>query len=156
MRDLYPSLEALLRLVQEGFAALGVDLPARQYVAPGAIAAYDDEQLTVNLGRVYLGRPGAEDPLIRLNVFSADLSVTILRKSAMMGARGSAPLPEDEQAVAQVQMKDMQTLAEVLGTVRTGYTYTDLGTPFAINPVLPYGPEGGLVGSVGSISIQAV
>ena len=42
------------------FAAAGVALPTRQYVAPGVgvLVAMDDEQVTVNLNRIYSGLPG--------------------------------------------------------------------------------------------------
>lgn len=170
MHDPFQLAEELLTLVVNGFSAAGIKLPndttpttdpgspdyGVQYVAPGLTVAYDGPQVTVNVTRLYHGQPGAELPTFNPRMpapLSCDLQVVILRTTPVQQEDGSPPLPTDLQANAQANVADLVTLRQVLYNIVTKNELVEQGPHIALNPVVPLGPQGGLVGVAGSISV---
>jgi hypothetical protein len=93
VRDLMALCTSLLSEVEGRWAdAGGQPLPLVSYVAAGALVAYDSAQVTVNVARIFAGRPGQEFPVtspFEVTVLTVDLQVMVLR---------DAPLPDDSGA----------------------------------------------------------
>jgi hypothetical protein len=162
MRDLNELLQTVFDGVVDRLQQRQIEVPDRQYISAGSAVAYDMEQLTVNLNRVTGGRPGGED-VVQYNpfrVYMAEVQVTLLRKAPMIGTRGLLPSVEAEEASALIQVADMAALTEILGEMaQDGSLYQNpalRGIPVAVGATMPYGPQGGIVGSVVVVSVQVV
>jgi hypothetical protein len=160
VRDLNELLQTVFDQAVTRLQLLGVQLPDRQYISGGSALAYDSDQFTVNLNRVSGGRPVAEDTL-QFNPFRtyfAEVQVTLLRRAPMIGTRGALPSVTDEETSAAQQLADMMNLSQVMGDMAADGTLCNgyRGIPVAVGPTTPYGPEGGLVGSLVVVSVQVV
>jgi hypothetical protein len=166
VHDPYQLAEELLALVVSGFLAAEVDLPndkdagavdyGTQYVAPGLTVAYDGPQVTTNVSRLFHGQPGSEQSTFNPRMpapLSCDLQVVILRTTPVQQEDGSPPDVDTLQANAQQNVLDLVTLRQILYDVVTKNQLVEQGPPIALNPVVPLGPQGGLVGVAGTISL---
>lgn len=166
MRDPFQLAEELLALVVSGFSDAGIVLPndsdpayvdyGTQYVAPGLTVAYDGPQVTVNIARLFHGQPGAEITSFNTRMptpLSCDLQVVILRTTPVQNEDGTPPSPADLQANAQANVADLVTLRQILHDVITKNQLVEQGPPVGLGTVVPLGPQGGLVGAAGTISV---
>lgn len=127
--------DSVLAAVVAAYTAASVELPARQLVLGGGLPAWDTEQVTVNLTRVYVGMPGQEQgaPVAwQRQMFSAQLLVQIVRKARGTLAnapRRSMPAAADLATDATTFFRDARLLAGALhdwtksrkpGTVKAG------------------------------------
>lgn len=138
----------LIAAVEADYASAGVTLPTRRIVIAGTSAAWDCEQLTVNLQRLYVGLPGQEAgsavPWQR-SVMSMQLLVQLVRKAQGTLAnapRGRLPSSSKLEADAAAYFRDARLLAGALhawqkskpnGSVKAG-------------PVVPTEQQGEYVG----------
>jgi hypothetical protein len=148
-------------LVVGGFSGYKVALPETRYVSPGQSVAYDDEQVTVNLLRIFGGQPGAEAEVQNAETTTrgVELQVTVVRNAPTVpdGVEGpTIPSVRDLQKSAQANMRDVATLRAVLEDIRRQYTLVDRGVPFGITPVVTIGPQGGVVAASGTIAIGQI
>jgi hypothetical protein len=157
-RSIQPLLEELLATVVAGFATADVALPSLQYVAPAFSVAYDTEQVTTNLLRIFPGRPGAETgfeyPMEQ--VFTAEIQATIVRRAAVVGAAGNAPNAAALGADATTFCTDIDTLTATLLNAVNSKALAAPGVPVVFLGVTPYGPQGGLMASLGKLQVQLV
>lgn len=154
MRDLGQMAELLLAVVVKGYNEAGVPLPDVQYVAPGAIAAYDGEQLTVNVARILPGRPGATDPYeyATFAQFMVQLNAVVVRNCPSFDESGNAPSPTDLQDAAETNLLDVTTMTGVLLAAQQNALLVDRGIPWTYD-VSTYGPEGDVMAVVGSVTV---
>lgn len=165
MPDAYLMAADLLDRVGAYFAERSVPLPDVRYVAPGSAQtlAWDEdtdgtvrECVTVSLGYVAAGQPGAEAAPARGSVLRyAEFGVTILRSAAIQEDGGGAPAPGVIQADGQINIRDTQTLHLALEHIRAGCLsvggWAERGTTVAVGRTLPIGPMGAAVAAVGTI-----
>lgn len=156
MVDVYAMAGRLLALVEEHFTSASVDLPPTRYVAPGGVVAYDEEQLTVHVSNLFPGQPptagaAVTDPALTLQ--SAEFRVTIIRDTPIVDDSGNPPSVDALQASAQEHLNDMRTMMAALEAIRASYQFVTYNIPFSILGVAPYGPEGGVVGTIGTIQV---
>lgn len=156
MRDPYDLCAKLLDLVVEGFKTRDVDLPETRYVAAGGHVAYDGEQVTVNVLRLFSGQPGAERPvqMAPLSVRSLEMLAAVVRDAPVLDENGSAPPVEHLQASARENLLDLVTMRDVMEEIRRDNLMVDGGnTPFIVGPCMPQGPQGGIVAVTCAIQI---
>lgn len=159
MRDPYQLASDLLTNVVSGMTALGSTLPTVQYVAPGAVVAYDGEQITTNILRLYAGSPGAESAFEygQFITMTAELQVVIVRYTpALQDAIGGAPVAPsaaDMQASAQQMLQDVQNLTQTLVNIISTNALGTRGMPTKVGPVTTEGPEGEVVATVGRLEV---
>lgn len=160
MRDPFQLCQTLLTQVTTRMTAYGSTLPTVQYVAPGQTVAYDGEQVTTNVLRVFAGRPGAEDPVEYSSGFiymSVEMMVVIVRETPMLedGVGGAAVIPNPTaiQANAQLMLQDAQNLVQSLIDIVEQKALGNYGMPVTIGPVTTVGPEGGVVAVTGTLTM---
>lgn len=156
--DLMAWASRLLGLVVDGFGGRGVPLPHLRYVSPGALPAYDTEQVTVNLGNLGDGRAGG-GLAASIDPYSApqqyiDLIVSIIRNVPENAPIGTVDAAATSKATG-VHLRDLAVLRAVLLDIRSQQLLTlDAITPMQIPYVRPDGPSGGVVAAVAGVSIQ--
>lgn len=156
--DLYAMAVALLSRVVTHLTAQGVVLPPLQYVAPAQLVAYDDAQLTVNLPQLLNGRPGtgsaaqAQDSWT--SEHSAEFQISLTRLTPGLTEQGNMPAVTDIQTSSAEHAKDMQALYRAMMDIRFEGQWVDNNRPFAILGVRAYGPEGYMVGSIGTLQVE--
>jgi hypothetical protein len=132
----------------EQLTELGVDLPQRQYVAPGLIPVWDGEQFVVNLQDIAQGQPGhpfGESFIPGAENFSAQYAVTIVRTVPTLNEGGMLEPSEEELNEAGFQtIADCESLVKAAVKVHASQVLSGLGRNFAIDPAGPMGPDGGL------------
>lgn len=159
MRDPYALCQNLLTQVVEQMTSLGSTLPTTQYVAPGQTVAYDGEQVTANILRVFAGHPGAEDAVEYAGFVytSIEMMVVIVRDSPtlqdVLGGDPAAPSAAALQANAQLMAADVQNLTQALVNIRDSNVLGTGGMPVHIGPVMTVGPEGGVVAVTGQFAM---
>lgn len=149
----------VLKTVEEHFAAAGVELPGRRYLAAGnpALVAWDCEQLVVGLSGVGWGQAPDAAPLsikpaahmsvagVRHAVFSIQLvrcTPTVSDEQAEM----SQPYPDAEQihAAGVDFMRDAglisQAMVEMVSRLQQGLDRSGIAQAGVVNTL---GPEGG-------------
>jgi hypothetical protein len=146
-------VEALLGDFVEQFAALGVDPPVAQYVASGLVP-WDGESLTVSLGDVNQGQPGA--PYAGTYVTGVEttlavaLGVQVLREVPVISGDGygqmMVPGAAQLNAAGLQTFSDAQALLQAAVNIHVAYEATGPGEGFAIGPLITLGPDGGLAG----------
>lgn len=150
----YDTAALLLSQIVQGYTEAGVTLPDRQYVTPGVVPAYDDEQLTVSvlavrvgiLGRV-IGAPIPECGALRYVSMRAEL----LRCTPTVGESGDAPPAAALLASAQEILRDLALVHQIVyasrGTLAGGGdAVKGVGLPVAMTGTTPVGPDAGLAG----------
>jgi hypothetical protein len=161
VRDPNDLLTTVFQELSRRLPDLGSPVPDRAYISSGNAVAYDMEQLTVNLNRISGGQPGLEDvnQFVSFAVFFAEVQITLLRNAPMArmaGNRPKLPSTDDEQSAAAVQVTDMMALTQALQDMRSDGSLTNQGVPVSIGPTMPYGPSGGIVGSLAVVAVQLV
>jgi hypothetical protein len=143
---------SLLQAVVDGFAGQSVALPSRQVLIAGVRSAWDGEQVTVALQRVYVGLPGQEQSAAgpwQQGVFTGEFAVEIVRKATATLANTPRRLLPGADKIgndAQVFMQDVRILAAALHTAkRTGALRSGTGK-VRIGPVLALEQQGELYG----------
>jgi hypothetical protein len=145
--------QGLLNSFATELAALGIDVPPAQYVASG-IVAWDGESLTVYLGTIDQGQPGApigtSFQVGAATILSATFYVQILRETPALNGEGFAadmtPSPDVLGEAGLMAVGDAGALIQAAIAIHTKYLATGPGEGFKIGPVTPLGPEGGLGG----------
>lgn len=151
--------DSILTAVNTVFAAAGVTLPARQYVHTGAVA-WDCEQVTVSLGRLFTGLPQGETPGAETTICgeprALDFSIWIIRCVPKVGAPDarSWPSPTDLTAAAHVTMNDTITLFYGLRNAYSANTFLVPCEAASFGPIQMVGPDGGFGGIVMSLGVQ--
>jgi hypothetical protein len=142
--------DELLSDVISYFGMVGVDLPARQYVAAG-VPAWDCELLAVyvvglapgDLAGLTTGDISFQDG-ISYGLRNATIAITIVRcapKPHVAGSKVTPPTVAEEEAAADALHLDADTIdAAVLSSSLTG---CQMIAPVSWNPI---GPQGGFVG----------
>lgn len=150
---------AILDSVTAGFADLSIDLPARQTLIAGALPAWDTDQLTVALQRVFAGLPGAEQGAAtpwQHGTFTAVFEVQLVRKAraTLAGApRKQMPSVTQLAADAAVYMRDVRALAGALHTAkRTGSIRTGQGK-VKVAPVRTLEQQGEYLGIAAEVQV---
>ncbi|MDE1904833.1 MAG: hypothetical protein KGH75_00090 [Rhodospirillales bacterium] len=135
--------------------------PTRVGFVPGALLAYDDDQLTVNWLTVPLGMPGHDvtESVTPFNVLLYyTFSITLVRKVHVVtgaGTQGGIPTTAQLDADAVAVSTDAALLLAAVQTIRSESLLVTYGTPFAYGPLTSVGPEGGLAGSRIAVEFQA-
>lgn len=125
-RDPYTIAQSIMAAVVAQFTAASVDLPDRQVIEAGGLPAWDVDQLTISLQRIYAGLPGLEQgqPVVwQHGVFSAQLLVQLVRKAKGTLAnapRKQMPRVQDLEADAVAYFADARLLAGGLHVWRKG------------------------------------
>jgi len=159
--------QAILDAVVAHFAAAGVALPERRYVAPGdpAQIAWDCEQLVVALQGVGWGQsPSAGQALAKTGtmvgatgVRHAVFVIALIRCTPSDGDRDTGiPDAADIHAAGLDFMTDMgllsQALLEACAVVQAGFSRSALVEPGVVDP---QGPSGTMHGMTAQLSITA-
>lgn len=156
--SLYALAGDLLSRVAVELTAAGVALPLLRYVAPASIVAYDDEQLTINVSNLFPGRPGNNAVSIGSDSFTgehtAEFQIALVRLTPTMNDQGMPPDPAVISANALLQIGDMQAVHRAMLNIRYAAQWVDGNRPFYISGCRPYGPEGGVVGTIGTLQIE--
>jgi hypothetical protein len=131
--------------------AQDVEVPVRRYLSPGVLPAWDGEQLAVNRQLGSQGKPGApyEGTFIPgAENLQAQLAVSLVREVPTLSGGGQVeamvPEPQELTEAGEQALTDAQALLDAAIAIHEASTLTDLGKGFAINGVLPMGPQGGL------------
>ena len=156
--DLYAMAGDLLARVVTSLTAQGVVLPLLQYVAPAQLVAYDDEQLTVNIPQLLNGRPGTGNASQQQDSWSSEhcveFQISLTRMTPGLTEQGNMPLIADLVASSAQHAKDMQAVYRAMMDIRFAGLWVDNQRPFAILGVRAYGPEGYMVGSIGTLQVE--
>jgi hypothetical protein len=147
---------AVLRAVQDGFAAARIALPLRQYASFGR-EVDDCEQAVVMVGEMYLGEAGQP----QITWISRDMqpdrvvtmSVAILRCAPDVDESGSPPSGADLNAYGTAAMTDAAVLWDAVNTPFVAGTLVPLCRQGVIGPLTPIGPLGGLGGVALSLAL---
>ena len=156
--DLYAMAASLLARVVTHLTAQGVVLPPLQYVAPAQLVAYDDAQLTVNLPAIVNGRPGTGSAAQQQDSWSsehsAEFQISLTRMTPGLTEQGNMPAVADIVASSTEHAKDMQSIYRAMVDIRYEGLWVDNNRPFAVIGVRAYGPEGYMVGSIGTLQVE--
>ena len=146
----------LVTLFVQKLQALGIVLPAfgtgkiAAYFVNGPDAAVDQECLRVAFQTITMGMPSQPDsrPVLPSQMqFYAAFGVELWRSVPTLetGLPASAlPLPLAIQNSGIELVKDAAALVTAAAQIKAEYLLTDYGTPFAIGPIEPVTPAGGL------------
>lgn len=145
---LYDAARALLDVVVEHYATVGVPLPPRQFVSDGT-PAWDCEQVCVYVERTASGTVEAETTtaINCLVVRSAQITVEIARCTPVFADEFSdaPPTAEAIEAVSRLVLADPMHLTNaIVAAHRAGNLGGDKGLSLIEWESL--GPQGGLVG----------
>ena len=151
----------LAAVLAELEATEGWTAPSRVGFVPGAVLAFDGDQLTVNWLSLGQSQPGvgqqtAVHPAQVLLFYAFD--VTLLRKVKTVtgqGKQGGIPTPEALAVDADTIMDDGTALLDALLAIHAGYTLVPPNVPFKYGDVNSVGPEGGLSGVRVQVAFQA-
>lgn len=149
-----------LNAVVAYFATAGIQLPTRQYVSPGigVLVAMDDEQVTVNLNRIYSGLPGqlATGPVQHMrSQRAAEFAVQIYRDIHGLVDDNSGVIPTAAEIASdfEVAVADLETMWMAIEDARANNLIVPMNTPFAIQDVSMVGPQGGLAGVMATFAV---
>jgi hypothetical protein len=172
LADLGGAAEKILAAFVAQLEAQGVELPERQYRAPGSQIVWDGEQLTVRLLGLHQGQPGAEigfgmhPAAVNVNAqFAADLVRAV--PGSTLGLDGSLDelLPSAEQIDPEgaVLLADASALLKAATAISladydstgTAYGVVFPGESMVVGPLQTVGPEGGMAATRLTISLTA-
>ena len=161
LQDLPGVADQFLALFAAQLTAQGVELPARQYRAPGSMIVWDGEQLTVCLMGIAQGQPGLAFAQTyvpeALNVY-ASFSINLVRAITVMNTEGfeamEIPTAGATDADGVTLINDAQALILAASEIHRKYAITGPGEGFVIDGLQPLGPEGGLAASRLLISVS--
>jgi hypothetical protein len=150
--------EDLLSIIEEGFQDASIDLPERRYVNDGLNVAADCcEELVVQFSRIFAGQPGAEQVTgIRLPIASwtVEFFIWLFRSTVISDDDGTAPTMEALTDSAEILLKDAWMILNSLIDAAADKTLFQGCDNVSIGPVVPVGPDGGIMGSQCKVSIQ--
>lgn len=156
--DPYTVAEAILAAVVSGYSAAGVTLPSKQFVSPGALPAWDGEQVTVSLQRTFQGMPGQEQGTPRgwqVATLTGLFAVEVVRAVAGLSDDGVVPAAGAIGADGQAHMADHRTLYGALQTAVRTESIGSKGRVF-VGSIESVGPEGGLAGVRGLVQVLLI
>jgi hypothetical protein len=156
------ALEATLAAVVAGFAAAGRTLPDRRYVTGGQVdlVARDCPQLTVTLTAVNpapagLAPAGTLTPRAvhgaRL-VRSAEIVIELVECYPTVADDGEPPAAAALNAAGLDQADQVAALSDAIVTAFTTGLLTHVGA--LLGPVVPLGPEGGIVAARATLTVD--
>jgi hypothetical protein len=153
--------QTVLSAFKAQLEAQGVELPERQYVAPGQGIPWDGEQLVVTLMSVGQGQPGAPfSGTYRpgAELLMAQFAVAIVRTVPSLSGESFAgpmtPSAEELGTAGLAAMDDAQALIKAAIALHAAESVTGLGMGFEIGDCAPVGPEGGMTGHRQLIAIS--
>lgn len=157
---LYDIARAVLQQIVQAYLEAEQDLPERQFVAPGALPAWDCPQLTVTVQALTRGVPGSQDqrPLSSCPPMRyARLHLELVR-STVVQRSNAVPAADKLEAAAKEVLRDLNLVEHALADGRAviagrGEAGRGLGIPVYIGNVTPLGPEGKLVGVQADIDV---
>jgi hypothetical protein len=156
----------LLFALVDYFAAAGVALPERRYVAPGTpgLIAWDCEQVVISLSQVGLG--AAEDYAMRtpqmgspagLLVRYASWSIQLVRCTPTQDDEGNPPPAEDIAAAGLASLVDVGLLSQfVTNTGENPPFWADGPGNVRGGAVVPIGPAGNYHGYEATVTLSAM
>ena len=139
----------------------GWSLPSRVGFVPGAMTAYDGDQLTLNWMDIQTGMPEADQnrPINPAElIFFYVFSFTFLRKVATQsgqGKQGGIPSTAQLARDAATTATDGPLLLGALVAIHAAGTIQPVNVPFQYGPISTVGPEGGLAGVRCQVRFQA-
>lgn len=148
------NLPLLARRLLDDFAGYllgqGLEVPGRQYRAPGSSLAWDAEQLTVLLVGVYRGQPGsglaAVEPVAQLTQYAVFDLVLVREVPALdEGQPDLVPADADVDAAGAAAMEDYSACWTAAVAMVAAYQQA-AGRVASVDQVTPQGPMGGLAG----------
>lgn len=146
-----------LDAVVAAYAAAGVDLPARQYVAAG-VPVDDCEQLVVWLGRLFTGYPGNELQSNEAHGLgharTLELHARIVRCVVTVDEFGDAPASEAIELSSRAIGVDMWVLPQGLIALRSTGDYTQLCQALVIGNCTAFDWAGGVGGVELDLQLQ--
>lgn len=154
-RDPFAVAESLFDGVVAAFGDVSVKLPDRQVILAGGLPAWDAEQLTVSLQRIYAGMPGAQRGTAvpwQHGMFTGTYLVQLVRKAtATLANAPRRGLPSKEQLAADGQtfMRDARLLAGALHT----WKKTQRQGTVAIGDVVAPEQQGEMLGLSGVVDV---
>lgn len=151
----YDAAVLLLALVVEGYAAVEIDLPERQYITPGIIPAFDEDQLTVSVQAIRTGIPGQRlgAPLVNCGaVRHVSLRIDLTRCTPVVEVSGAPPTAAALTESAKEILRDVELLDRIVRDGRLllagkGDPAKGRGIGIVLGSATPLGPDGGLSGS---------
>lgn len=146
---LYQVAALCLRVIEDYYAAEGLDLPTRRCVSDG-VAIYDCEQLTVQVERIYSTAGNASAEVIAeadcLGMRAATLAITTLRCAPTLTSAGKAPTTSKIDASAQRVLADPTIQWSALRAARKAGDLAPYNHGLVLEGWQGIGPEGGLSG----------
>lgn len=165
------NVDHLYELAQEikdasvlALSSSGVDVPTRQFIAPGLEVAdevwdNDCNQLAVHLLRLFSGSPDEELGFVEQKGYaiSALYAVRITRCLQSVPEGDEAANPDALNSDSQVLYRDAWVLRQnLLDQYHVQKTFLQSCQSALIGPLEPFGPNGGVAGWVLSIGVQVL
>lgn len=161
LKTLPADAEKLLSLFVQQLKTLGITVPDRVYVTPGSMLAWDGEQLTVTLMGIDQGKPGVAQtqtmhPSTRILYasFAVNLMRAVSTLNDMAPLDGAVPDAATLDAEGQTLVGDAAALILAADAIHASGKFVQVGVDFAVGPLQPVGPEGGLSGSRLLVSVS--
>lgn len=160
--DPYDAAAKLLTAVAaEWEAAGGKKLPANRYVAEGASAPADGEQLAVTVGTIVPGLPGRTMTGSQSRgayPMSVDLTAELWRErgaglESSGGRQTALPTTARNKSAGSAAGSDLKAMLAVLLQIRVNGAVVRSAEMIAIRGVQPIGPQGDLVGVAGTVVV---
>lgn len=150
----------LLALLAAQLTQAGIEVPARQQVAIGAVQVWDGEQLTVQSSSIEMGQPGrpyggTAIPASAIVVYATFVIVLLRSIPVATGGPRGARVPN----AATISKFGEQLSQDMGGLVNAAIQIQAAGEwavpeGFHIGPCRPVGPDGGLAGSTLQLDVS--
>lgn len=147
---------SILTAFASELGALGVKVPGTQYVSAGVtvLAAWDTEQLVVNLQEVTQGQPGQPGGGTihpQALAFFAQFAVLLIRPVSILTGVGSqivmTPAAASLNADGVMAIEDASAMTQAAINIYANQILEPIGMGFEIGPVNTIGPDGGYCGT---------
>lgn len=155
----------ILSFLEDELAMAGIDVPARSYVSAGEVShdfggSNCADQLAVSWTGNFQGLPGQDNtnaPLRCAVPVTATFAIALLRCVPTLDTRGNPPSPTQLSDSGNQIMTDGMTLARVIIDGHLEESILETGcTLLALGAIEPYGPQGGVGGSVVGLMVSLV
>lgn len=164
---LYTIGKSILDVLSTQLAAAGIDVPERRYVHSGQVAidfagTNCAEEFVVTFLQMYSGEPGVGGQTISKPVsggvpLTAVYGVILTRCVPVQNARGIPPDHNDLDASGSQILHDTMSIAHIIADQERMRTLVpDPASLVGFGIVTPYGPEGGVGGSVTQLYVSLV
>lgn len=159
--DIAAAGNALLDNIVQQMTDGDVTLPTNQGLVPGALLAYDGEQLTINWLDITMGSPGVAESTSQSTyrlLFYYEFSISLLREIHVPtgeGSDGGIPTMTEMTDDFTMLVNDAEQLLAAAVAIHTQYLVVGPNIPFAYGPLSSLGPEGGLAGCRLPVNFQA-